>query len=174
MFSDNQSASTEPQARPTSATIVQPPTEPSNNLENTPILPPAPVYNLAFPPFPSTLGRDVIPFSDFVPKGLALKVDEDEEEQQEVDGEGVPTVLLGVTHDLDKPKSKKKRTAIRTVIMDPVTGQPLPRRWYEQWEDNEPMMTAMRLDPYVQASSLCRVINYSFHYSGLNVPHLNV
>jgi hypothetical protein len=110
-------------------------------------VPLAPAYNLAFPPFPSTQGKTVIPFADFVPRGLAIKDHDDQgqPEEGEVDAEGIPTVPLGVVHELDKKKaafSRKKKNSPSYLNEDGT-----PKRWYEQWADREPAMTAERLDP---------------------------
>ena len=93
-----------------------------------------------FPPFPSTEGKNVIPFKDFKPTGIQITLDEDEEE---VDGLGIPTVTLRVTHDIDKEKPKKKKK--RTAALDGAQVANLP--WYEEWEEAESLRGAPQFDP---------------------------
>jgi hypothetical protein len=92
-----------------------------------------------FPPFPSIEGKNVIPFKDFKPAGLQITLDEDEEE---LDGLGIPAVTLRVTHDIGKEKIKKKKKKRRTIAPD---GTPVP--WYEEWEEKESSNTASQIDP---------------------------
>ena len=113
--------------------------------------PPPTSYNMSFPPFPHLQNNTpLIPFAEFVPKGTQIK-GEEEEDHVEVDGEGIPTVMLGVTHDLDKTNKKKtKSSASRAKTRADGTHKP----WFEQWADNEVVMRAERLNPYVSVSHI--------------------
>lgn len=117
---------------------------PKEQLDQAP--PTTAVHNLSFPPFPHLKNNTpLIPFADFVPKGTQIKRDDDEEDEVatavELDGEGIPTVMLGVTHDLDKSHKKRKSKASSGGL---TRG---PKPWFEQWADNEVLMRAERLDP---------------------------
>jgi hypothetical protein len=120
--------------------------------------PPPTSYNLSFPPFPHLQNNaSLIPFADFVPKGTQIKADDDDDEEEEdgapaveLDGEGIPTVMLGVTHDLDRTNKKKPKSFAKGRARGSKTrADGTPKPWFEQWADNEALMRAERLDPYV-------------------------
>lgn len=120
--------------------------------------PPPASYNLSFPPFPHLQNNTpLIPFADFVPKGTQIKVDENEDEEEtqdrtsavERDGEGVPTVMLGVTHDLGKSNKKSAKGRSRG---SKTRADGTPKPWFEQWADNEDLMRAEPLNLYVRSS----------------------
>lgn len=92
-----------------------------------------------FPPFPSTKDKEVISFNDFKPKGVQITDDD----QVEVDGEGVPTVMLKVIHDLDKAKSKKRKRK----GADPSDPNAPRMTWWEEWEELDSIKTIPALDP---------------------------
>ncbi|KAF8321675.1 hypothetical protein DL93DRAFT_2072483 [Clavulina sp. PMI_390] len=112
---------------------------------------PKAIHNLEFPPFPHIQKNvEIIPFADFKPKGIHISGHDDDDDEvdvsPELDGEGVPTIMLRVTHDLEKTgKKNKKNKSAGSKTRDDGT----PKPWFEQWEDSEILMRAERLDPYV-------------------------
>ncbi|KAI5117562.1 hypothetical protein M0805_004475 [Coniferiporia weirii] len=86
-----------------------------------------------WPPFPGAPpGVTIVPFEKFAPSGIQLSLDDDDD-GNEFDGEGIPTVQLQVKHDLDAPLRKKKKT--KKV----ATGEEVVRRfvWWEEWAAGE-------------------------------------
>lgn len=110
---------------------------------------PQAAHNLSFPPFPhlqlSNKNIALIPFADFVPKGIHIRDEDDDATSPEVDAEGVPTIMLNVIHDLEKTSKKNKRSKIPAGSKTKEDGT--PKTWFEQWADNEILMRAERLDP---------------------------
>ena len=78
---------------------------------------------LTFPPFPNPPpGVQLIPFSDFKPKGLIVRLGDPEdgtvEESEEVDAEGIPTLALRVKHELtEAEQARKKRRKTKSSIL---------------------------------------------------------
>src|SRR5882757_4798048 len=75
-----------------------------------PVPPPPPKPDLdpkwVWPPFPQTPpGTTIIPYWDFEAKGIVIPLEDD---AQELDGDGVPTVRLRVTHTIGGGKEKRK------------------------------------------------------------------
>lgn len=114
----------------------------------------APYYK--FPPFVTTTiaksngGSDapLIPFSAFKPYGLQIMLDVDEEE---VDGNGIKTVQLGVKH-VGK-KKKKTRQKLDVTFQRRVM-------WWEDWEEGEHLrrgdvsdINVPRIDRFIQAAA---------------------
>lgn len=78
-----------------------------------------------WPPFPDPPeGSKIIPFSDFKPVGIQIPLGD----EAEVDGLGIPTVRLAVTHDNEAPPRKKKKTK------KTITGEEILQRsvWWEE------------------------------------------
>ena len=68
-------------------------------------------------------------------KTVAIKIIdlESAEDEIEVDGEGIPTITLGIRHDLDIVSKVKKRAR-----KPKPTTESLPRPpWYDDWEAGE-------------------------------------
>lgn len=107
---------------------------------------------MSFPPFPHLQNNTpLIPFAEFVPKGTQIK-GEEEVDHVEVDGEGVPTVMLGVTHDLDKSNKRKTKSSASRKGGSKTRADGTHKPWFEQWADNEVIMRAERLNPCVRFS----------------------
>ena len=126
----NQDQATSSATDPTSATLPAPPVE-------------APW--LTFPPFPEPPeGVTIIPFSQFKPNGLFIRMDE--EDGPEIDPLGIPTVTLGVKHALTEEeqarKRKKKKTATKTA-----GGVVKKLLWFEEWEEGEHVRRCI-VNPY--------------------------
>lgn len=83
-----------------------------------------------WPPFPEPpTGVTIIPFKVFKPSGIKLPLNDD----IEVDGLGIPTVRLPVTHDNEGVPKKKRK------IKKTTSGKEVLRRnvWWEEWEEGE-------------------------------------
>lgn len=101
-----------------------------------------------FPPFLSPPdGIELIPFNKFQPVGIEIIFDPDEEE---FDGAGIPTVMLGTKHvplserDLERKKKKRKKKDEGSQAMR------IPRRdamWWEDWADGEDLRRAEPENP---------------------------
>ncbi|TCD59967.1 hypothetical protein EIP91_010957 [Steccherinum ochraceum] len=113
---------------------------------------------LTFPPFPAPPpGVRLIPFSEFKPKGLVVRVedpeDNDVEESEEVDAEGIPTVALRVKHELTEAEQarKKKRKTKSSVPTTTMGADGVVRRtmWWEEWEDGEKFRGMSPLNPNI-------------------------
>lgn len=90
-----------------------------------------PFYKL--PPFPDPPpGVHIIPFSEFKERGIQIRDPLADEDDVELDGEGIPTVHLGIKHDLDITSKKKKPKKPKPQVAPEVK---LP--WYEDWEAGE-------------------------------------
>lgn len=108
---------------------------------------------LTFPPFPTApQGVPIIPFKDFKPKGILMKIEADSvehENDEEVDAEGVPTVVLRVKHDLteaEQSRKKKKRKTVQYVNVNGNTRRPM---WYEEWAEGEAFRRTTAINSYV-------------------------
>ncbi len=71
-------------------------------------------YQFMFPPFPTVPeGKTIVSFKQYKPKGIKISESDDEE----VDGDGVPTTELNVTHIADPEEkaalARKKRARQR-------------------------------------------------------------
>ena len=90
-----------------------------------------PFYRM--PPFPDPPeGVHIIPFSEFKERGI-VRDPLGAEDEIEVDGEGIPTITLGIRHDLDIVSKVKKRAR-----KPKPTTESLPRPpWYDDWEAGE-------------------------------------
>ena len=87
-----------------------------------------PLYD--WPPFPQPPpGVSILPFKEFKPQGILIRMNEEDEE---LDGEGIPTVRLAVKHDGDKKQRKKKK---KPAAIDQATQSQIP--WYEHWAEGE-------------------------------------
>ena len=105
--------------------------------EDTAVLPVE--HRLEFPPFPEPPPGAIIPvWSTFKPAGIRLV--QDDSDEPEVDGRGIPTIKLASSHGLTEAekmrggKSKKKKN--RTTVAGP-DGKLVRLTWYEEWELNE-------------------------------------
>ncbi|CAL1700064.1 unnamed protein product [Somion occarium] len=89
---------------------------------------------LSFPPFPEPPpGVSVIPFTEFKPSGLYMRMED--EDSPEVDPLGIPTVTLGVKHSLTEEEQARKKKKKKTVYR---AGGVIKRvLWFEEWEDGE-------------------------------------
>ena len=105
---------------------------------------------LQFPPFPQPPpGTTIIPFEDFVPRGIQINLDA-EPDAEEVDGLGIKTVELSVKHDFTEAERKKRRktTGKRATAIGP-DGQVRKLTWWEEWEEGEQYR---RMSPIPSAS----------------------
>lgn len=100
-----------------------------------------PYYRM--PPFPDPPeGVHIVPFSEFKESGIQIRDPLADDDEIEIDGQGIPTVALGVKHDLDiVSKAKKKNKKPKTTA--PAAPRP---PWYEEWEAGEDL----RVYPYDQ------------------------
>ncbi|KAH8118810.1 hypothetical protein DFH11DRAFT_1850368 [Phellopilus nigrolimitatus] len=105
-----------------------------------------------WPPFPDTpSGVSIIPYNEFKPSGIQMCVGLDDDEV-EVDGLGIPTVRLQVTHDLDAPaKKKKKAKKMRN-------GEQVVKRyvWWEEWEAGEDLRSSFNYNQMLPAEDRLR------------------
>jgi hypothetical protein len=93
-----------------------------------------------FPPFPQPPdGSSLIAFKDFKPLGIHIPVDEDE---QELDGSGLPTVTLNTVHDINKHKKRPKRKRKTNPDGTPAA----PPAWWEEWEEDDHTRSAPIVD----------------------------
>jgi hypothetical protein len=93
-----------------------------------------------WPPFPKTPdGVQIISFSEFVPKGILISIDDNE---VECDGEGVPTVELQVKHGSgSRRKTKKKKDPLAGLTLEELRKM----TWDKRWELGEDMRTGQPL-----------------------------
>lgn len=121
---------------------------------------------IRFPPFPvlpPNAREPLIPFKNFKEHGIRVFSDTD----VEVDGLGIPTIELGVRHELDECKTKTRRkvneenkrgSGNRTEEPAKV-NPPIERRhqrfllfakkeWYDQWSEDEYLRGLNTFDPY--------------------------
>ena len=75
--------------------------QPQKAVNNGPII--------KFPPFPIQPLETIIPFKDFKEHGIRIFSDTG----VEMDGLGIPTVELGVVHELDECKTETRRKALK-------------------------------------------------------------
>ncbi|KAF8874348.1 hypothetical protein BD779DRAFT_1476556 [Infundibulicybe gibba] len=100
-------------------------------------------FLLRFPPFPSPPeGVTIIPFKDFKECGIQMF---NEDEEVEVDGLGIPTVLLTDRHDTDVCKTNAKRKR-KQVAARSKSGF-VRKEWWEQWEEGEDLRLTGGYDP---------------------------
>jgi len=99
-----------------------------------------------WPPFPPTPpGTTIIPFQDFEPKGIVVPL---EDNAQEFDGDGVPTVRLRVQHtiggskDKRKSKNKKAKGPLAELTQDEIAKM----TWDKKWELGEEMRMSEHID----------------------------
>lgn len=125
--------------------------ETQNEAQPTPTNPP-PVEApwLTFPPFPEPPpGVTLIPFSEFKPNGLYLRMDDDQ--GPEIDPLGIPTVTLGVKHALTEEEQTRKKKKKKTTIK--AGGVVRKLLWFEEWEEGEHMRRCI-VNPYVSSSEI--------------------
>lgn len=97
-----------------------------------------------FPPFPSLPpGTSLVAFKDFRPLGIQMDTMSD---TQELDGRGIPTVALNISHDntgmLPKAKKRKiKKTAEEVIVAKPA-------KWWDEWAEGEQLRSSFYYDPY--------------------------
>lgn len=101
-----------------------------------------------WPPFPTPPeGVAIIPFKDFIPKGIIIDLNADEDVER--DGDGIPTVVLQVKHTigaLGRPAGSKKKQGPLAAM----TEEELKRiTWNQRWELGEDLRTAQPINPYV-------------------------
>jgi hypothetical protein len=132
---------------------------------------------IKFPPFPAQPntgeGASIIPFKHFKEHGIRIFSDTG----VEIDGLGIPTVELKVTHDLDECKTETrrklkdgkvlegKRGKIATAVEEaPVKLNAMEKskdrriqrfllfakkEWFDQWSEGEHLRGLKTYDPYV-------------------------
>ncbi|KAG8818182.1 hypothetical protein FRC17_010911 [Serendipita sp. 399] len=120
-----------------------------NELEAPAAPPPAPEPKppvdpkWVWPPFPTPPpGISIIPFHQFEPKGIVISLDDD----SELDGDGVKTVMLQVKHGFGghrAKKGKKKKNPLEDIGEEELQKM----TWDKRWELAEEMRTARPLDP---------------------------
>lgn len=98
-----------------------------------------------FPPFLSPPdGKELIPYDKFKPHGIQIALESDVEE---LDGEGIPTVELGVKHLSSREREKKKKMrSYRDGESSPMSS------WWDDWNEGEDLRRADSYDPCVQRS----------------------
>lgn len=123
---------------------VDPDAAPAAPPQPAPKPPPDPKW--IWPPFPAPPeGANIIPFSQFQPKGIALSL----EEETELDGDGIPTVVLQVKHNslfdgIKHKHGKKKKNPLAEISEEELRKM----TWDKRWELGEELRTAKPLDPY--------------------------
>jgi hypothetical protein len=98
--------------------------------------PTAPFY--VFPPFPTD--ESLIPFKNFKPKGI--RPVDPESDDVEVDGDGIPTLTLGVQHATSQHEGAKKKKKKKTKDVPYVTTP-----WWEEWEQGDASHSLTYYDP---------------------------
>jgi hypothetical protein len=122
----------------TTTTSTEP--EPALTLESATML--------RFPPFPEPPeGVTLIPFTAFRPSGIRVPIDDDDDffvragqeqqQQVELDGLGIPTIALRVKHVADTSEKKKKRKKKSGAAQSVQVAPERPKMWWEVWEDLE-------------------------------------
>ena len=119
----------------------------------------APYY--IWPPFPRPApGVEIIPFKDFTPKGIQIRMDLDDDDGVEYDGEGIPTVTLRVKHssgkpnvDGERPKKKRKNKSKGKKANGGATRTDL----WKEWQEGEDLRSKYRYDLQVYVSSILSV-----------------
>lgn len=110
---------------------------------------------LFYPPFPTPPpGAVIIPFTQFQPVGIAVRIDS-EAEEAEMDGLGRPTVRLRVRHDLTPSERKKGSKKSGKGIKLDENGQTRKMLWHEEWALHE-ALDRRPSNPYVVLSLLFR------------------
>jgi len=100
-----------------------------------------------WPPFPQTPpGTTIIAFRDFEPKGIVVPLDDD---AQELDGDGVPTVRLWVQHSIGgvKEKRKSKNKKAKGPLAEVTQEELAKMTWDMKWELGEEMRLSEHIDP---------------------------
>ncbi|KAH9947216.1 hypothetical protein B0H21DRAFT_360452 [Amylocystis lapponica] len=98
---------------------------------------------LKYPPFPvPPAGATITPFSKFKPAGIQMNLDPVQDDI-ELDGLGIPTVVLPVRHDLTEAERRKRKKKVAapdgTVRLPP---------WFEDWALAEHLRrTSAPIDP---------------------------
>ena len=98
---------------------------------------------LRFPPFPTVPdGVELISFISFKPSGIRVPIDEDDENNDaneiERDGLGIPTIALRAKHVSDGAERKKKKKKKKVGGSQQVQVAPeRPKTWWEVWEELE-------------------------------------
>ncbi|THH21373.1 hypothetical protein EUX98_g8399 [Antrodiella citrinella] len=113
-------------------------------------------------------GVKIIPFKDFKPKGIIVKIDPDspdaEEPEVEVDAEGIPTVALPVKHELTEAEQSKKKKRKKTAALVTVNGVVRRPTWFEEWEEGESFRRTT-VNPYVAFSFLSLSFNIIYWHT---------
>ncbi|KAK7696124.1 hypothetical protein QCA50_000767 [Cerrena zonata] len=151
-------------------------TETQNETQPTPIDPPSfEAPWLTFPPFPGPPpGVTLIPFSEFKPTGLFIRMEEDD--GPEIDPLGIPTVTLLVKHALTEEEQIRKKKKRKTTVK--IGGEVRRLIWYEEWEEGEHMRRCTtnpltsRVDRLHQAVQDFRSISRSWPPPTTGVPQL--
>src|SRR5260370_17859302 len=110
--------------------------DPDNPPAPLPPPPPRPEIDpkWVWPPFPQPpLGTPITPFRDFEPKGIIVPL---EDNAQELDGDGVPTVRLRVQHTWGSGKEKRKTKNKKAKgPLAELTQEELAKvTWDKKWE----------------------------------------
>ncbi|KAJ7571859.1 hypothetical protein C8J56DRAFT_996947 [Mycena floridula] len=90
-------------------------------------------HAITYPPFPTAPpGANVVPFTEFQPKGIMIETNAAGEE---VDGWDIPTIALPEKHDTDRCKTNARPSF---AVPDPSEQDSAPNEskgeWYEKWE----------------------------------------
>jgi hypothetical protein len=116
-----------------------------------PLLPPPSKLEIdpkwVWPPFPQTPpGTTIIAFRDFEPKGIVVPLEDD---TQELDGDGVPTVRLRVQHTIggSKEKRKSKNKKAKGPLAEVTQEELAKMTWDKKWELGEEMRMSEHIDP---------------------------
>jgi hypothetical protein len=112
------------------------------SAETAVIDPTAPFY--VFPPFPIAVGKALISFKGFKPKGIRPL--DPESDEVEVDGDGIPTLTLGIQHTSGKHEgAKRKKKKKKTHLTKDMPFVTMP--WWEEWEQADTSRPATHYDP---------------------------
>ncbi|KIK81810.1 hypothetical protein PAXRUDRAFT_832598 [Paxillus rubicundulus Ve08.2h10] len=101
---------------------------------------------IKFPPFPKPPeGVTIMPFKDFKARGIQLfsESKQPEDDEDELDALGIPTVELRIKHATDACKSitRKKRKKKKSAMM--TEAVPVKKlAWYDEWEEGEDLRVA--------------------------------
>ena len=99
-----------------------------------------------WPPFPETPPETtIVAYRDFEPKGIVVLLEDD---AQELDGDGVPTVRLRVQHSIGGAKEKRKQKNKKSKgPLAEVTQEELAKMtWDKKWELGEEMRMSEHID----------------------------
>jgi len=118
---------------------------------SAPLPPPPPKPEIdpkwVWPPFPQAPpGTTIIAFRDFEPKGIVVPLDDD---AQELDGDGVPTVRLSVQHSIGgvKERRKSKNKKAKGPLAEVTQEELAKMTWDMKWELGEEMRLSEHIDP---------------------------